>query len=91
MKLEAEKLARIEWRRCGWKERLRKLKVVTPVGAGLHCLFLKGAIFDGRAGLFYSLQRAFSEMLLSLYLIEQEQQQETLKERAPSRTVTQPQ
>src|SRR5439155_22128779 len=73
MKLEAQWLAASQPRQRGWKGRLRKLKVVTPVGAGLYCLFVKGAILDGRAGLFYSLQRAFSEMLLSLYLMEEQQ------------------
>ena len=73
MTLEAERLAPLAWRQSDWKGRLRKLKVVTPIGMGLYCLFVKGAILDGRAGLLYSLQRAFSELLLSLYLIDAEQ------------------
>jgi hypothetical protein len=33
-------------------------------------LFIKGATRNGRVGIYYALQRAFSEFLLSLYLIE---------------------
>jgi len=31
---------------------------------------VRGGILDGRAGLFYALQRATAEAILSLYLIE---------------------
>jgi glycosyltransferase involved in cell wall biosynthesis len=73
MKLEAEKLAGRPWRELGWKDRLRTLKFVAPVGMGIYCFVVKGAVLDGRAGLFYTLQRVVSETLLSLYLIEAEQ------------------
>jgi glycosyltransferase involved in cell wall biosynthesis len=73
MKLEAEKLNGLEWEQLGWKDRLRKLKVISPIAMGVYCLVFKGAILDGRAGLYYALQRVFSEILLSLYLIEAEQ------------------
>jgi glycosyltransferase involved in cell wall biosynthesis len=83
MTLEAERLAPIPWRQCNWKGRLRKLKIVTPIAMGLYCFFVKGAIVDGSAGLLYSLQRAFSELLLSLYLIEAEPTRERVDERTP--------
>jgi hypothetical protein len=38
----------------------------------LYCLFVQRAILDGRAGLYYTFQRTFAELLLSLYLIEAE-------------------
>jgi glycosyltransferase involved in cell wall biosynthesis len=71
MKLEAEKLAESEWRDLGWADRVRKLRVVAPVAILFYCLFVKGAILDGRAGLYYAFQRTLSELLLSLYLFEQ--------------------
>jgi glycosyltransferase involved in cell wall biosynthesis len=72
MKLEARKLAARSWRNAGWKGRVRKLKVIAPIAVGFYCLFVKGAVLDGGAGLLYSAQRVFSEILLSLYLIESE-------------------
>jgi glycosyltransferase involved in cell wall biosynthesis len=36
----------------------------------LYCLFFKGLIFDGRAGLFYSLQRLLVETALALIVLE---------------------
>jgi glycosyltransferase involved in cell wall biosynthesis len=75
MKLEAEKLAGAEWGQLAWKDRLRKLKVATPIAIGFYCLFVKGAVLDGRWGVFYSLQRVCAEVLLSLYLFEVERAQ----------------
>jgi glycosyltransferase involved in cell wall biosynthesis len=71
MKLEANKLARSDWRDLGWSDRLRKLRVVAPLAILFYCLFAKGLILDGRAGFYYAFQRMLSEMLLSLYLLEQ--------------------
>jgi glycosyltransferase involved in cell wall biosynthesis len=70
MKLEAEKLGESEWRDLGWADRLRKMRVVAPFAILFYCLFVKGAILDGRAGLYYAFQRTLSELLLSLYLFE---------------------
>jgi hypothetical protein len=41
-----------------------------PIGVFLYCLFGKGLIFDGRAGLFYALQRSIAEAILSLLVLE---------------------
>jgi len=35
-------------------------------------LFIKGGIFNGRAGWFYAFQRMLAEMLLSLYLLQKD-------------------
>ena len=35
-----------------------------------YCLFVKGAIRDGWAGVYYAFQRMLAETLLALYLIE---------------------
>ena len=70
MKLEAEKLSRSGFRQLGWADRLRKTRLFAPFIIFLYCMFVKGAILNGRVGLYYALQRTFSEFLLSLYLIE---------------------
>jgi glycosyltransferase involved in cell wall biosynthesis len=71
MKLESSKLAASKWAELGWADRIRKLRVVAPVAIFFYCLFVKGAILDGRAGLYYAFQRALAELLLSLYLFEE--------------------
>lgn len=72
MRLEAEKLKEMEFSRLGWNGRIRKLRVVAPITMLLYCLFVKGAVLDGRIGIYYAFQRMFSELLLSLYLIEED-------------------
>jgi hypothetical protein len=69
MQLEVNKLIQADWKHIGWADRLRKMRIVFPFIMFFYCLFVKGAIFDGPAGLFYSFQRMVAEMLLSLYLI----------------------
>ena len=70
MRLEKQKLLASVWRDLEWPDRLRKMRVVAPFGILFYCLFVKGAILDGRAGLYYTFQRLLSELILSLYLIE---------------------
>ena len=69
MRLEAEKLLNAEFASVGWTGRIRKLRVVAPFAMLFYCLFWKGLVLDGRAGLFYSFQRVFAELLLSLHLL----------------------
>jgi glycosyltransferase involved in cell wall biosynthesis len=69
-KLESKKLSEAAWQDLGWADRIRKLRVVAPVAIPFYCLFVKGAILDGRAGLYYAFQRGLAELLLSLYLFE---------------------
>lgn len=69
MRLEADKLAATPWRPLDWIDRLRKLRLVAPLAVFLYCLFGKGLVLDGRAGLLYVLQRTTSEMVLSLTLL----------------------
>ena len=70
MRLEAKKLLNADWSNLGWAGRIRKLRVVAPFAMLFYCLFLQGLVLDGRAGLFYSFQRAFAELLLSLHLLQ---------------------
>jgi glycosyltransferase involved in cell wall biosynthesis len=69
MRLEAEKLAAADRATLGAADKLRCLRVVAPFAMLFYCLFVRGAILDGRAGLYYAFQRAFAEMLLSLHLL----------------------
>lgn len=70
MRLEAEKLRNAEPGQLGFADRLRRMRVVAPFVMLLYCLLVKGALLNGRPGLYYALQRTFSELLLSLYLLE---------------------
>jgi hypothetical protein len=70
MKLEAEKLAAAPSTSLAPVDRLRRWIVVMPPLMFVHCLFVRGGILDGRAGLFYALQRAAAELILSLTLAE---------------------
>jgi glycosyltransferase involved in cell wall biosynthesis len=72
MRLEAEKLSSCNRDNLGWADRLRLLRVVAPFVMVIYCLFVKGAILDGRAGIYYAFQRMFAELLLSLFIIEKD-------------------
>ena len=76
MQLEKRKLLESNWRDLGWSDRIRRLQVIAPFAIFVYCLFIKGAILDGRAGLYYAFQRLLSELLLSLYLFEESPEQE---------------
>jgi glycosyltransferase involved in cell wall biosynthesis len=70
MRLEAEKLRSLSSSELSLADKVRRLRIVAPPAMLLYCLFAKGAIFDGRAGLYYALQRTAAELVLSLYMIE---------------------
>jgi glycosyltransferase involved in cell wall biosynthesis len=67
MQLEVDKLT-AAGARLSWLDRLRRLGVVMPPAMFVYCYVLRGGFLDGRAGLYYALQRATAELLLSLYL-----------------------
>lgn len=70
MRLEADKLMAAPRSSLGLVDRVRRWVVLAPPLMFLHCLFVRGGILDGRAGLFYALQRATAEAILSLNLAE---------------------
>lgn len=53
-------------------DRLRKTRFIFPFVIFFYCLFVKGGILDGRAGVYYAFQRMLAEILLALYLIEED-------------------
>lgn len=67
-KAEADKLLSSE--RLDWKDRLRCQIIFAPMLTLFYCLFYKRLIFDGRAGLFYTLQRVYAELALALELLD---------------------
>lgn len=67
---EAEKLSATPFRELGWADRLRWTALLGPPAVAAHCLFARGLVLDGRAGLYYSAQRAVAESILSLRLLE---------------------
>ncbi|HJU44955.1 MAG TPA: glycosyltransferase family 2 protein [Vicinamibacterales bacterium] len=69
MELEAIKLTTAAPGSLGIVDRLRRWIVITPPAMFLYCYLVRGGILDGRAGLFYALQRATSEAILSMFLV----------------------
>jgi glycosyltransferase involved in cell wall biosynthesis len=69
-KLECALLVSTPWARLRWRDRLRRMVVVTPWLVPLYCLTAGRGLLDGRAGLVYALQRGTAETLLSLRLLE---------------------
>lgn len=69
-RLECELLLSTPWERLGWRDRLRTLGFVTPWLVPLYCLTAGRGLFDGKAGLFYALQRGIAETILSLRLLQ---------------------
>jgi glycosyltransferase involved in cell wall biosynthesis len=67
MKLELEHL-QVKPGLGGW---VRRRPPLMPIAIFLHCLFTKGLILNGRAGMFYALQRLVAEGALSLMVLEE--------------------
>jgi glycosyltransferase involved in cell wall biosynthesis len=72
MRQELRKLTNANDESLGWPDRLRKTRVLFPFAIFFYCLFIKGAIRDGWAGVYYAFQRMLAEILLALYLIEED-------------------
>lgn len=70
MRLEAEKIAGAPWATLNVADKIRRAPPLAVFAVFFHCYLVRGGILDGRAGLFYALQRALTEALLSLRLIE---------------------
>ena len=55
----------------GLRSWLRLRPPLMPLAVFFYCLFIKGLILNGRAGLFYALQRLTAEAALSLMVLEE--------------------
>lgn len=56
---------------------LRRRPPLMPIAVFLYCLFGRGLIVNGRAGLFYALQRLVAEAVLSLMILEEKLRKKT--------------
>lgn len=72
MRLEAKKIRESRFLHLGHADRVRRLVVIAPVAMFFYSLIARGGLLDGRAGLFYALQRANAEIILSRYLLKGE-------------------
>jgi glycosyltransferase involved in cell wall biosynthesis len=77
--LEVEKLSDNSGHRLKFVDRLRQAGWVAPLIMPFYCLFAKGLILDGKAGVFYTLQRTYAELLLSLKLLESQRGSEVAR------------
>jgi glycosyltransferase involved in cell wall biosynthesis len=65
----------LEWlqtRKAGLVRWLRLRPPLMPIAVFLYCLFGRGLLLNGRAGIFYSLQRMVAEAVLSLMVLEKD-------------------
>jgi len=67
---EGNKLLDTDSQSLNLPDRIRRMRVISPLAVLVYCLIYKGGLLDGRAGLYYAFQRLFAEILLSLYLLE---------------------
>ena len=72
MRLEAEKLHAVPFANLDFADRIRRFVLIAPAAMFFYCLIVRGGLLDGRAGLFYALQRTVAEAILSLYLVQRE-------------------
>lgn len=68
--LEVLKLTTTPRAQLAWKDRLRKQIIWAAPLTLPYCLFIRRLILDGWPGIYYSLQRTYAELLLSLKLLE---------------------
>jgi glycosyltransferase involved in cell wall biosynthesis len=67
MQRELERLRQPKGGMARW---LRRTPPLMPIAVFVYCLFGKGLLFNGRAGVFYALQRMVAEAVLSLMVLE---------------------
>ncbi len=62
--------AKLQLTRAGLRDWLRMHPPLMPVTVFFYCLFGKRLLFNGKAGLLYSLQRTIAESILALFVLE---------------------
>lgn len=83
MTLEGEKLLAANSMELSTSDKIRRLRIVAPFAVLVHCLIFRGGVLDGWPGFYYAFQRAVAELVLSLYLLEQDLGNSDLKLRIP--------
>jgi glycosyltransferase involved in cell wall biosynthesis len=69
-RLEALKLQNTSPAELSWTDRIRRWRIVAPPAMLFYCLVIRLGVLDGWAGFYYAFQRALAELMLSLYLLE---------------------
>jgi len=69
-RLECALLLSTPWAGLGWRDRLRRMVLVTPWLVPFYCLTVGRGFLDGRRGLFYAMQRGIAEAILSARLLQ---------------------
>ena len=67
---ERQKLLSTPSRQLSLADQLRKHSPLAPLVVGVYCLLIKGNLWDGARGLYYTAQRIYAELLLLLFLLE---------------------
>lgn len=67
---ETQKLTGTPNSELSYISKIRKTKILAPFLIFFYCLFVKGLIFNGWRGWYYTMQRTIVEMLFALQLIE---------------------
>ena len=62
----------------GFLRWLRLRPPLMPIAVFFYCLLGKGLLFNGRAGIFYALQRMVAEAALSLIVLEEKMRNQTI-------------
>jgi glycosyltransferase involved in cell wall biosynthesis len=70
MRLEAKHIEPQPWSHLRLADKVRAFPPVAPFAVFAYCYFFKLGILDGKAGLYYALQRLLAEALLGLRMIE---------------------
>lgn len=70
--LEAKLLRSSTWAQLKLQDKIRRLIFIAPWLVPLYCLTVGRGFLDGRAGLFYAMQRAVAESILAIQLLETE-------------------
>jgi len=76
---EAMKLSEKRGDELGWKDRIRNWIVLAPVLTLFYCLFFKLLALDGWAGFYYTSQRVYAEVVLSLILLDRRLKKRALR------------
>jgi len=63
---------KLDSRQVGVRDWLRMHPPLMPLTVFFYCLFGKGLLFNGKAGMLYTLQRTIAEGILSLYILEKQ-------------------
>jgi glycosyltransferase involved in cell wall biosynthesis len=69
-RLECALLRSTPWSKLRWRDRLRRMVLITPWLVPLYCLTIGRGLLDGRRGLLYALQRGIAEAILSAKLLQ---------------------